>query len=290
MNRAGTATCQIIQTRIGRTNVSLVDCPGFNDTNRSDTEVLAEIAKVLSAQYLLANKLHLRGILYLRDITKTRMEGSDVRTLKLFSRLVGPSAFPHVVFVTTMWGRLDAEGQRVAYKREKELKDHFWKEMILEGSYVTAFQGSKASAEGIVAQLIGDANPVILQIQHELIDQDMALESTAAGAILAPVVEERLVESKSRLRRFRARLVGESNSTIKTTVLLDIERAERERDQAQLDKDQLKKKIGSELKPKIKEPANWQESIRTICTTVGVSLQVIVSVILPAAGVSCTIM
>ena len=139
----GTSTCQIVQTKIGRTNVAVVDCPGFNDTTRSDTEVLGEIAKVLSSQYLFLKKLRLRGILYLRDITKTRMEGSDVKTLNLFSRLVGKEAFPHVVFVTTMWGRLDAEGQKTAYKREKELKGDFWREMILEGSYVQRFEATK---------------------------------------------------------------------------------------------------------------------------------------------------
>jgi hypothetical protein len=283
----GTATCQIVRISIGRTNIAVVDCPGFNDTKRSDAEVLGEIAKVLSAQYLFSKKLRLRGILYLRDISKTRMEGSDIATLNLFSKLVGKEAFPHVVFVTTMWGKLDAAGKEVAYKREKELKETFWGEMIQEGSYMTKFQGSKASAEGIISQLVGDADPVILQIQHELIDKDLELAATAAGSILAPIVEEKLIESKSKLRRFRARLVGEKNSTIQRKVLSDIKKVEEERDQAQSDKDQLKEKVGSSVKEKIAEGKNWQETLRTICTVLGLGISV-VSVFVPAS--SCNIL
>jgi septin family protein len=286
----GTASCQIVQTKIGRTNLAVVDCPGFNDTKRSDTEVLGEIAKVLSSQYLFSNKLRLRGILYLRDISKTRMEGSDVKSFQLFQKLVGKEAFPHVRLVTTMWGNLDSEGKNVAFKREKELEDGFWNEMMQEGSHMTRFEGNKASAEGIISQLVGDANPVILQIQHELIDNELKLAATAAGSVLAPIVEEKLGESKSKIQRFRARLARESNSTVQKKVLLDIKKAEKERDQAQSDKDQLEQKVGADLKGKIAEGSTWQETLRTICSVLGVGISVVASVILPAAGSSCTIM
>jgi hypothetical protein len=121
----------------------VVDCPGFNDTNRSDTEVLGEIAKVLSSQYLVSKNLRLRGILYFRDITRMRMEGSDIRTLNLFARLVGKEAFAHIVFVTTRWESKDVEEQKLFEKRERQLKDEFWREMILEGSYLQRFYGTK---------------------------------------------------------------------------------------------------------------------------------------------------
>ena len=229
----------------------------------------------------------MRGILYLRDISKTRIEGSDIRTLTLFSKLVGKEAFPHVVFVTTMWGKLDTEGKKVAFKRENELKEDFWNEMIEQGSWMTRFEGNKASAEGIISQLVGDADPVILQLQHELIDKDLELAATAAGSILVPIVEEKLVESKSKLQRFRARLVGESNSTMQRRVLSEINKVEKERDQAQSDKDVLKGKLGSEVKGKVSEGKNWQETLRTICTVFGVGVTVVTAIV-PAA--SCNIM
>jgi hypothetical protein len=62
------------------------------------------------------------------------MEGSDIRNLNLFSKLVREGAFPHVVVVTTIWGDLDEAGKKSAQKTEKKLKENFWSEMIQEGS------------------------------------------------------------------------------------------------------------------------------------------------------------
>jgi len=275
----GTATCQIIQTKIGRTSVAVVDCPGFNDTHRSDTEVLGEIAKVLSSQYLVSKNLRLRGILYFRDITKMRMEGSDVRTLNLFARLVGKEAFAHIVFVTTRWENKGVEEQKLFEKRERQLKDEFWREMILEGSYLQRFYGTKDSAEGIISQVVGAADPVVLRIQHELIEKEMELAATAAGSVLVPLVEEKLVESKSKLQRFRALLARETNSTAKTRVLIDIKKAEEERDQAQSDKDKLKERVGLDLKSRIKNGIDWQDTLKTICAVLGVGLTIVFHVV-----------
>ena len=266
----------------------IVDCPGFNDTKMSDAEVLSEIASVLSTQYLLENQLRLRGILYLRDITKPRMEGSDMTTFELFSKLVGKKAFPYVVFVTTKWGLLDKKNQMVGNEREMELKEDFWKEMIMEGrgSYVTRFLDTKDSAEGIISQVVGNADPVVLKIQHELIDEDMELGDTSAGAVLAGVVEERLGATTRKIRRCRDRMEDETNATIQSNTLLEIQKAEKAREQAQNDQYHLKRKVGSDMKSKIKNLGTWQETLRTACSVLGVLL----SIVLPATGSSCTIM
>jgi len=86
------------------TKVAVVDCPGFNDTYRSSTEILEEIARILCAQSILNKSLRLKGILYLHSLEKTRMEGSDMDALRTFQELVGEAALPHVVLVSTMWG------------------------------------------------------------------------------------------------------------------------------------------------------------------------------------------
>jgi hypothetical protein len=206
------------------------------------------------------------------------MEGSDVRTLNLFARLVGKEAFAHIVFVTTRWESKDIEEQKLFEKRERQLKDEFWREMILEGSYLQRFYGTKDSAEGIISQIVGAADPVVLRIQHELIEKEMELAATAAGAVLAPLVEEKLIESKSKLQRFRALLARETNSTAKTRVMIDIKKAEEERDQAQSDKDKLKERVGLNLKSKIKESFDWQDTLRTICAILGVGLTIVFQV------------
>lgn len=210
----------------------------------------------------------------MRDISKTRMEGSDVRTLKLFTQLVGRKALSHVVLVTTMWSRLGPNGQSLGERKEMELKEDFWKEMILDGSYVQRFAGTKDSAEGIISQLIGDEKPVVLQIQRQLIDEERRLAATSAGSLLLPIVAERLEDSENKIQRYRERLQGESNGTIQTSTRLEIEKAEKEKAQAESDKNILKEKVGADLKTKIREAVTWQDAIRTLCAVVGVSLSI----------------
>jgi hypothetical protein len=289
--KSGTATCQVVITKIGRTRVAVVDCPGFNDTYKSDVEVLVEIAKVLSTQYLIEQKLQFRGILWLQDITKTRMHGSDMKTLDLFCRLIGEAAFKHVVLVSTMWNKVKEEFEDAAYDKEAQLTDDFWREMILGGSYAQRFLGTRASAEGIISQLVGSREPVVLQIQRELVDGDMKLSATAAGSVLALGVEEDLETKENRVERSEGRLENESNGTARRRLKRDLNRVREERDRVQSAREKLDERIGSEVKSKMrgKLPSTWQETTRTICSVVGVSISV-VGTILTAAGVACTVM
>lgn len=271
--------------------MAVVDCPGFNDTCKSDAEVLAEIAKVLSTQYLMEQKLQLRGILWLQDITKTRMHGSDMKTLDLFCRLIGEAALKHVVLVSTMWNQVKAEFEDAAYDKEAQLTNDFWREMIVGGSYTQRFLGTRASAEGIISQLVGSREPVVLQIQRELVDRDMRLSATAAGSVLALGVEEDLEIKENRLERSEARLENESNRTTRRRLERDLKTVREERDKIQGAKEKLEERIGSEVKNEIrgKLSSTWHETTRTICSVAGVSIS-IVGAILPAAGVACLVM
>ncbi|KAL2060286.1 hypothetical protein VTL71DRAFT_9681 [Oculimacula yallundae] len=285
-----TATCQLVLTRIGRTNVAVIDCPGFNDTYRSDTDILEEIAKVLSTQYLYQRRLKLRGILWLRDITRTKMEGSDVRTLRLFSQLVGKAAFRHIVFVSTKWGTPDNHVQKLANeKRETQLKEDFWQAMIYGGSNAQRFLGTRASAEGIVSQLVGAVEPVAIQIQVELMDQELPLSATAAGMVLAPDVDSALKDWESRIRDIKARLKVAANGVEYGRLLQDMKNAEHEQEAAKLEKEKLLEKVGSKVKQsKVKKASTWQTSVRTMSSVLGLSVS-IVGAVLPAVGV-CTLM
>lgn len=65
-------TCQI-----GPYAVTLVDTPGFDDTNRSDTDVLTEIANWMGSTY--RHGMLLSGILYLHRITDKKITGSSMK-------------------------------------------------------------------------------------------------------------------------------------------------------------------------------------------------------------------
>src|SRR3569833_1312946 len=82
-------------------SVTVVDTPGFDDTWRTDAEVVAEITEYMAAQYAL--KIPLRGIIYLHQIHENRMKGSGRRYVVLFCVLCGVVVFFLVSLVFSCW-------------------------------------------------------------------------------------------------------------------------------------------------------------------------------------------
>ena len=107
--------------------IHLVDTPGFDDTNRSDTEVLREIAAWLTDSY--SNKIRLNGIIYLHRITDIRLQGSAKKNLIMFKKLCGAEALSSVILTTTMW---DSVSPKDGENREEQLRQtpEFWGWMI----------------------------------------------------------------------------------------------------------------------------------------------------------------
>lgn len=174
--------------------VFLIDTPGFNDTHRSDTDVLKDVALFLSQTY--ASNVRLSGIVYLHPITDVRMTGSSLRNLNMFQSLCGDNAFEHIVLATTKWDDIMFHHEGV--EREKELMENqsWWGFMIERRSRVVRHTPDKASAMGIVDGLIKLRCRVVLDIQRELVDDNMVLEDTAAGQ----TVERELIELKRKTR------------------------------------------------------------------------------------------
>ncbi len=133
--------------------MTVVDTPGFDDTWRSDAEILTEITEFLATQYML--KIPLKGIIYLHQIHENRMRGSARNFLEMFRLLCGEHALKNVVMVTTRWDQIEPQQRGEALRREQELIDKWWAPMLKKGSHVTQFSGSRAEAEAIVLQLVG---------------------------------------------------------------------------------------------------------------------------------------
>ncbi|KAF5354514.1 hypothetical protein D9757_013409 [Collybiopsis confluens] len=96
--------------------ISLIDVPGFDDTTKSDIELLQLITDFLIAEYKV-NRL-LTGILYFHRISDVRMGGAAKRNLAMFQKLCGSNAFKNVAIVTTRW---DKEEESIALARYNEL-------------------------------------------------------------------------------------------------------------------------------------------------------------------------
>jgi hypothetical protein len=180
------------------TNVYLVDTPGFDDTNLSDTDVLREIAAWLTGSY--NNEVKLSGILYLHRITDPRMTGSAKKNLFMFKKLCGPDALKHVVLVTTMW---ELVNERTGKERQLELEttEEFWGYMLRKGSRIEQHMNTPDSARRIVqlfmAKKSRPSSPVLLAIQDEMVNNNKDLDETEAGKGLEGV----LAKERERFRR-----------------------------------------------------------------------------------------
>ncbi|TLD22139.1 hypothetical protein PspLS_08119 [Pyricularia sp. CBS 133598] len=158
--------------------VFLIDTPGFDDTNRSDSDVLREIASWLTTSF--RSKILLHGIIYLHRISDPRMQGSARKNLMMFKKLCGDDALKKVILATTMWDIVPPE---TAEARQAELVNtpEFWGYMVSKGSRVFMHHNTIGSARKIIESLIRDRNTMVLELQNQMVNESRPLHDTAAG-------------------------------------------------------------------------------------------------------------
>ncbi|KUJ18934.1 uncharacterized protein LY89DRAFT_696320 [Mollisia scopiformis] len=171
------------------TTVYLIDTPGFDDTSRSDTEVLQDLAAFLTRSYV--QKVKLNGIIYLHRITDVRMQGSAKKNLMMFKKLCGKDALKNVILATTMWSLVDREK---GAEREAQLLStpEFWGWMKDQGSTVMRHSGDRRSAVEIIDHFVEQNVPMTLDIQDQMVNQNRDLDQTSAGQELqSELIRER---------------------------------------------------------------------------------------------------
>lgn len=191
--------------------VTLVDTPGFDDTLRSDTEILQLIASWLKEMY--DDKIRLTGMIYLHRISDNRMSGSSYRNLQLFRSLCGSKTLPNVMLATTMWDKVSqAEGGQ----REKDLlsDDGFWGQLHAAGATASRYDNTVAGAQSLVKTLL-QMSPVVLQIQHEMSIEHKELIDTEAGQQVSLQLKKMEAKHKEDLNVIKSdyeKAIGESKS------------------------------------------------------------------------------
>lgn len=185
------------------TVIYLVDTPGFNDSLRSDTEILREVSAWLIRAY--NSNYRLAGIIYLHRILDNRVGGVGTRNLKMFRKLCGDKNLGSVVLATTHWDSVDRKKGR---QRELELQqeENYWAPLIREGSSVLRHDKNEVSGLKIINHLIDRKNRMTLDIQRELVDKNMRLEQTGAGSELATAVERLLQQYEQKIRNIEREL------------------------------------------------------------------------------------
>ena len=183
------------------TSVYFVDTPGFDNSHKTDIDVLKDVADYLNKSY--ENKILLSGIIYLHRISDTRVGGSGMRNLRMFRKLVGDDSLDNVVLATTMWSVVpDIE---VGVRRESELTQgsEFWRHMISKGSRVFRQDRGVESAKEIVQHIIQKQKRHVLDIQQDMVDRGVTLNNTAAGKEVQAELAKQQAEHEQRIERMQ---------------------------------------------------------------------------------------
>lgn len=244
-----TQNCQLVPVQIGSSKVLLVDTPGFDDAVRTDSQILSEIAQILSAQYELG--VELKGVIYVHRITDNRYAGSSVKTFEIFKKICGEKALENVLLVTSRWATVEPD---LGASRERELKEKFWAYMVARGSKMSRFHGDRNSAVSLASHLLCK-DTVVLDLQRELIDEGKKLDETAAGAYVDGNVETlkaKLVDEMASLDRLKREL-AESDRAMRRQIQKDWSEQQARLAMAQQEQANLAVPIGGQVQQKLKK-------------------------------------
>ncbi|KAL0954456.1 hypothetical protein HGRIS_003432 [Hohenbuehelia grisea] len=181
--------------------VTLVGTPGFDETTKSDTEILDLLAKWLQKTH--RNHVRLTGVIYTHRITDNRMTGAPIKNLPMFSELCGDEAARGVVLATTMWGKL--KSPEVGTKRLNELLKTTWKPMIESGSCADQFLDGYQSAWNIIDLVIERWKTRTVLLQEEMVNLKKRLGETSAGDTLYAAIQEAWAGQREILQGLRER-------------------------------------------------------------------------------------
>ena len=140
----------------------------------------------------------LTGIIYVHRISDNRFGGVTGRNFNMFRKLCGESTLRNLVLVTNMWGE---DPQDVNEAREKELSSRFFKLALDKGAQMARHDNTIQSAHDILRS-VPNKNPVVPQIQRELVDESNAF-ITGTAELLNHELGEQLRRHQADLGELR---------------------------------------------------------------------------------------
>jgi hypothetical protein len=181
--------------------INLIDTPGFNDTDRSDTEVLQEVSYWLAESYSQTQKLV--GIIYLQKINENRMGKSAMLNLAMFKQLFGEDCFRNIVLTSTMWS--DREDQIALEERhEEELvrSNSFWGPLVRKRAQTRRYDGTYERSVSIISML-DHRLKIVQDIQRQMVDEGKTLAKTPAGRSLEEELKKERKNHQEELSNFQ---------------------------------------------------------------------------------------
>jgi len=151
----------------------------------------------LNHNYRYQNGSRLAGLIYIHRISDRRFSGIAGRNFKMFRELCGETSLKNVVLVTNMWGEVSHD---VGEARERELASNFLKPALDKGARLSRHHNTEQSAHDVIRQIMNN-HPVVLQIQHEIVDEHRDITNTAAGGVINAELAEEARRHEAERRR-----------------------------------------------------------------------------------------
>lgn len=203
---SGTKDIESFEMYLNGELVQLIDTPGFDDTYRSDADVLELLADWLHTNYFEDDML--TGVILLHPINANRVQGSERRRMRLFEKICGTDAYSKIIIGTTMWDEIKCDVDGEKRMQERKESPHFWGNMTKGGARVVRHDDNTASAHRILSMLCGDSNPMSLLIQEELATKGVTLSKTSAGIQLIEDLEEKCKRLLARIEKLQQEQEG----------------------------------------------------------------------------------
>lgn len=181
---------------------ALVDTPGFDDSYRSNQEIVEEILQWLAKEY--RSNVQLAAVIYVHSIMNPRMQGVARQNLRMFQKLVGTDGMGNVILATSFWDQVDpAKGE----ERELSLRTspEFFGNMIKKGATCVRLQGREQNL--LLLDQVSNLQTVVLQCQKEMVDQGLSSEHTEAAKIT--VVDTAAIEAEKKKHEAEMRAIRE---------------------------------------------------------------------------------
>ena len=129
----------------------------------------------------------LAGVIYIHRISDIRFTGISGRNFKIFRELCGEPSLKNVVLVTNMWEEVPHD---IGKARERELASIFLKPALDKGAQMVCHHNTEQSAHHVIRRIVNN-QPLVLQIQREIVDERKDIINTAAGeAVDVELTEE----------------------------------------------------------------------------------------------------
>ncbi|KAI6045348.1 P-loop containing nucleoside triphosphate hydrolase protein [Pisolithus marmoratus] len=240
----------IVDLPVGK-RYMFVDTPGFDNTYRSDRDILRTIADWLGAKYRAGLKL--TGVIYTHRISDNCTTRQACKSLDLFSQLCGDEAAQCIRLVTTMWDNQKPENAAIWQRRVSQLEGNLWNPLISLGARHEPFFNTQESAWNIVNGLVqahwelGKASAGhALLIQEEMVDAQKTLNETSAGRMFYPQLQNVLSGQKGMLKDL-ADALAEKDLNVAEQLRAEYRKAEAERRREIEDMERMKIPLGRQI-------------------------------------------